>query len=241
MRSRPFGEADRLITLLTWERGKISAVARGARKVKSKLAAGVDLFTYGEYTLYRGRNLDTITGQSVKEYFPRFRASTQLYPYALHLAELADRLISGEEPCRESCQLLLAGWRLLAEGVDPELLCRAYELKLLALGGYRPGLDGCVACGSPEAGYFNAGHGGLLCGSCGGGIRLNAGTVALAGRLLATPLEKVKLIRYWPAQLMELAQITSAFLRYHLDIEELNAMRYIRENNPAYMDKSSRD
>jgi len=55
--SRNLGEADRLITLLAWERGKITAVARGARKVKSKLAAGVDLFTYGQYQFHRGRTL----------------------------------------------------------------------------------------------------------------------------------------------------------------------------------------
>ena len=57
--SRPLGEADRLVTFISWDRGKFTAVARGARKTMSRLAAGVDLFTYGHYQFYRGRNLAT--------------------------------------------------------------------------------------------------------------------------------------------------------------------------------------
>ena len=69
LKNRPLGESDRLITLLSWDFGKFTAVAKGARKIKSKLAAGVDLFTYGIYQFYRGKGLAIVTGVDVKERF----------------------------------------------------------------------------------------------------------------------------------------------------------------------------
>ncbi|HSW36122.1 MAG TPA: DNA repair protein RecO, partial [Candidatus Limnocylindrales bacterium] len=118
LRTRTLGEADRLITVLTWEEGKFEAVARGARKIRSKLAAGVDLFTYGCFTFHRGRTWPIITGQDTKQQFHFFREDPDLYPYGLYLAELTDRLVNGEEPCPDICHLLLDGWRLLGENTD---------------------------------------------------------------------------------------------------------------------------
>ncbi|NLY39291.1 MAG: DNA repair protein RecO [Firmicutes bacterium] len=228
--SRPLGEADRLITLLTWERGKISAVARGARKTKSKLAAGVDLFTYGQYILYQGRGLATITGQQVKEHFQYFRGDVALYPFGLYLAELTGKAISGEEPCRPVCHLLLEGWRLLGEDLDRELLCRAFELKLADLLGYRPNLNGCFLCGSPETAWFNQAHGSLTCKQCGGGgVRVAPDTVALAVRLLEAPLRQVRLLRALSRQKEELAGLTGSFLKYHLEIDSLRSLRFFRD------------
>lgn len=235
--SRPLGEADRLIDLLTWERGKITAVARGARKVKSRLAAGVDLFTYGHYQLHRGRSLDLITGQEVREHFTAFREDAALYPYGLFLTELTGRLVRSEEPAPEPCSLLLEGWRLLCDDTLPErmLLCRAFELKLMDLTGFCPYLKGCLLCDTPEALYFSPRQGGLLCRKCAGGdaVRLSAGTVALARRLLEASLEQVKMLRPLALQMRELAGIAAAFRRYHLDIGELRSLQLIRLLNPG--------
>lgn len=236
--SRPLGEADRLIELLTWERGKLSAVARGARKTKSRLAAGVDLFTYGHYQLHRGRSLDLITGQEVKEHFTAFREDASLYPFGLFLAELAGRLVHSEEPAPETCRLLLEGWRLLC-GKDLDLtgrmlLCRAFELKMMSSTGFRPHLENCLLCHAPETLYFSPSQGGLLCRRCAGGdaVRLSAGTAALARRLLQAPLEQVKMLRPLAQQLRELAAIAAAFRRYHFDIGELRSLQLIKLLNP---------
>ena len=233
--SRNLGEADRLITLLAWERGKITAVARGARKVKSKLAAGVDLFTYGQYQFHRGRTLDLITGQEVKEHFAAFREDAALYPYGLFLSEITDRLIRSEEPCPEPCALLLEGWRLLCDETLPDrmLLCRAFELKMMELAGFCPYLQGCLQCGTPEAFFFSPRQGGLFCSQCAGGdtIKLSAGTVALARRLLEAPLDQVRLHRGFDLQRRELAASAAAFRRYHLDIGELRSLQLLRSMN----------
>lgn len=235
LHSRVLGEADRLITLLTWERGKITVVARGARKIKSKLAAGVDLFTHGRYQFQRGRSLDLITGQEIREHFSAFREDAALYPYGLFTSEITDRLIHGAEPSPQACTLLLESWRLLggANRPDAGLLCHAFELKMMALTGFCPYLQGCLQCGAAEAFRFSPRLGGLLCTRCAGSdtLELGVGTVALARRLLEAPLARVGMLRGSAAQRRELAGMAAAFRRYHLEIEALRSLRLIRSMN----------
>ncbi|MFO7952629.1 MAG: DNA repair protein RecO [Bacillota bacterium] len=236
LKTRPLGEADKLITLLTWEMGKFEAVARGARKTKSRLAGGVDLFTRGRYIFHQGRTWPIITGQETLEHFIRFREDPDLYPYGLFLVELADRLIVGEEPCAAICDLLLEGWRQLGDSKNRLLLCKAFELKLAHHAGYSPCLHQCSICGVKDfiPGKdlaFSPGEGGLLCSHClkGETIKLDFGTAALAQRLLKAPLDQVCMIRPTAQQNQELERILSSFLAYHLDLERLKSRSLLIE------------
>lgn len=231
LRTRILGEADRLVTLLTWEEGKFEAVARGARKTKSKLAAGVDIFNYGRFTLYRGKTWPVITGQDSIEHFPWFRNNPEKYHYGLYMAELIDRLVSGEESCTEICRLLLEGWRLLGLDADRALLCRAFELKLAAAAGYYPHLHSCANCGSQTTEVFSPRQGGLLCCRCQGAevMKVDPGTVALARRLIEAPLSQTGLVHPSARQKEELARLTAAFLAYHLDLGEIKSRRLLSE------------
>ncbi len=231
LRTKVIGEADRLVTLLTLENGKIEAVARGARKMKSKLAAGVDIFTSGEYTFHRGKTWPVITSQNPVERFLWFRDDPDLYPYGLYLSELTDRLIFGEEPCPKPYQLLLSGWRLLGEGGDRALILRAFELKLFDSLCYSPGLDYCQGCGSEQTKGFSPKEGNLICDRCrcADFIALQSGTIALARRLLQSPLQQVGMIRPSARQKEELARMNSNFIAYHLDLGELKSKRLLKE------------
>lgn len=234
LKSRPLGEADRLITFLSWDFGKITAVAKGSRKIKSKLASGVDLFTYGTYQFYRGRGLAIVTGVEVKEHFICFRQNPDLYPYGLYFIELTDRLIPENGLCPEVCNLLLEGWRLLTETPDLSLLIRAFELKLLQISGYSPFFEGCLQCGAIQATVFSVSRGGLFCLKCLGkkkfaeGLPLQPGTVALAKTLLKMPLKQIQVIRSQPQQKQELVRVTESFLQYHLQIGPLNSLNYLK-------------
>ncbi len=222
LRSRVLGEADRLITFLTWERGKMTAVARGARKTKSKLAPAVDLFTYGIYRFYLGRGLATVTGADVIRRFHSLALHPLLYWNGQRLSGLADRLLAEETPCPAICRLLLTAWRLL-EGEPPstELLVRAVELKLLHLSGYTPHLHGCLECGSPKTAFFAAARGGVLCSVCAGAatgcIPLERGTAALAKRLLEAPLALTGKVRAGDRQIQELTAAVQSFWCFHLE------------------------
>lgn len=231
LRTRVIGEADRLVTLLTLESGKFEAVARGARKMKSKLSAGVDLFTSGEYTFHRGKTWPVITSQNALERFLWFRDDPDLYPYGLYLSELTDRLITGEEPCPKLYQLLLSGWRLLGENIDRVLILRAFELKLAYNLGYSPGLGYCQECGSEKLKGFSPKEGGLMCDRCRCAdlMVLQSGTIALARRLLNYPLHQVGKIRPSTRQKEELARMNSNFIAYHLDVGELKSKHLLKE------------
>jgi DNA repair protein RecO (recombination protein O) len=225
LRTRYLGEADRLVTILTFEEGKFEAVARGARKIKSKLAAGIDLFTFGNFNFHRGKTWPIITGQDPIERFNRFRDDPDLYPYGLYLNELTDRLLSGSENCQEICNLLLESWRILNQGIDHFMLARAYELKLARAAGYDPHLHSCTSCGSTGPASFSPRQGGLLCSRCCGAdvISITPGTLALARRLVETPLDRISLLRPSAVQRKELATITAAFYAHHLDLSDIKS------------------
>jgi len=229
LRTRNLGEADRLVTMLTFEEGKFEAVAKGARKIKSKLAAGIDLFTFGNFNFHQGKTWPIVTGQDPIERFNRFREDPDLFPYGLYLNELTDKLISGCEKCDAICNLLLASWRALDGGLDKNLLCRAYELKLADLAGYHPHLHSCAGCGSPSSTFFSPRQGGLLCSKCCGAdvINVSEGALALARHLLKSSIEKLTLLRPLPGQLEELATINTAFYAHHLDLGEIKSRRLL--------------
>ncbi len=231
LRSRVLGEADRLVTILTLEKGKFAAVARGARKIKSRLAAGVDLFTHGRFAFYRGKTWPTITGQDVIERFDWFREDPALYPYGVYMSEMIDRLVSGEEACPEIFSLLLEGWRLLGEKVDRNLLCRAFELKLAAAAGYRPNLQSCSSCGASQTAVFSPRQGSLLCESCReiDTIRLESGSIALARHLISAPLNQLKIIRSTNRQREDLARLTASFYACHIDLGDIKSRRLLSE------------
>ncbi len=231
LRSRILGESDRLITVLTPDRGKFEAVARGARKTKSKLAAGVDLFTHGSFDFYSGKTWPVLTGQDVIEHFSCFREDYTCYPYGLYLAELVDRLVSGEESNPEIFNLLLDGWKLLGENLDRALLCRAFELKLAHAAGYSPHLDACTGCGMTGNGAFSPRQGGLVCSECRGIdlIRLDPGTLALAKHLLQMPLASSRKVRSTNAQKDQLRRVNTAFLAYHPELGDIKTRKLLDE------------
>lgn len=236
LRSFPFKEADRLVTFLTWEKGKIDAIVRGARKTRSKLAAGVELFTYGHYLFYRGRSLATLTHQEVKETFSTLPQSLEAYGLALYFAELIYRLLEKEEPAKSFCCLLLAAWRILQDEesqIDRELLRRSFELKLLSLLGYSPALVRCSACNSTTRGNrFNISQGGIVCYKCSSGqglLPFSPGTAALATFLLNSDFEKLTKLRPLGLQKKELAAVADAFLRYHGGVSEFRSARFLAQ------------
>ncbi len=240
LKNRPLGESDRLITLLSWEYGKITAVAKGARKIKSKLASGVDLFTYGIYQFYRGQGLAIVTGVDVKERFLYLRQDPDFYSYGMYLMELANRLVPENGLCPEACDLLLEGWRLLPKVADLSLLLRAFELKLLQIAGCTPFFDGCMQCGKPQATLFSVSRGGLVCPECSGrkgfaeDFLLQAGTVALARTLLKLPLSQILVIRPQLRQEQELSRVTESFMQYHLQIGPMKSLSLVKSlSNPG--------
>lgn len=239
LRTRSFAETDRLLTLLTWDEGKISAKAPGARRVKSKLAAAVELFTCGSFLLYRGKTLFTITQAQVEARYTQLLIHMEDYARALYFTELVERLLPEGEPNPPVFQLLQNAWSDLEGGAgDRELLTRFFELRLLMILGFRPHCDNCLFCNNTEGPfYWNTTAGGIFCSSCRPsgqpGISLSRGAHALLKNLQCASGKELKTLRAPPSQQKELADFTSRFLQYWTDLGPLKSLTFMKEGQKS--------
>ncbi len=231
MRSIKLGETDRLITLLSPEKGRISAVAKGARKTKSKLSAAVDLFVCGDYVLFKGKNLFTVTQCSIIRSFPALNIDFNSYAYATYFAEIVQRVIVEDDKSDQIFDLLTETLALLSEASDHFMLARAFELKLLSVVGYHPGFDECICCRSKRRGFFSSMLGGLVCDSCKrhdrSAVFFSEGSVALARFMIGSPLQKAGIVKAGERQRQELYTYNSGLIQHHLDINECKSLKYI--------------
>jgi DNA repair protein RecO (recombination protein O) len=174
LRHADWGEADRLVTLLTRERGKVRAVAKGARKIKSRKAGHLEPFTQVALQLAAGRDLAIITQAETLEAHLSLREDLLRTGYAAYVVELVDRFTYEDETEAAGLYGLLAD-TLKRVGVeaDPWVAVRYYEMRLLDFLGFRPHLFHCANCKReilPEDQFFSAGMGGVICPNCGQGL-----------------------------------------------------------------------
>jgi len=175
LRSFRFGEADRILHLYTYERGRVGAVAKGVRKTKSRFGARLEPFSHVELMLHQGSGeLHTVTGVSLVDAHRRLREDPYRLSVGLVGAEAMLRLFVEEERNERAFEALTrflsaadaipAGTRGRAP-VDP--LALAFQLKLLWLSGYAPHLEACVECSATEEllGYLPS-AGGAVCTAC---------------------------------------------------------------------------
>jgi DNA repair protein RecO (recombination protein O) len=163
------GEADRILTLFTPDRGKIEAVAKGVRRPKSKMAGHLELLTHSQIRLARGRNLDTIIGSQTLDSFLSLKNDLWLTSLGLYAIELINQFTVEHVASRLLFQLLLETLQRLSQAENTELVLRYFEIHLLDLVGYRPQLQECVSCRielQPVANFFCSSAGGILCPNC---------------------------------------------------------------------------
>lgn len=165
-----WGEADRMLWLYTLEMGKIRALAKGVRKIRSRKAGHLEPFTRSSLMLAKGRDLLLITqAETVEAYLP-LRQDMAGITYASYVVELLDRFTYEEGENRALYRLLNETLQRLAGDFDRDLVLRYYEIRLLDLVGYRPQLFHCLGCENeiqPEDQYFSSEAGGVLCPKCG--------------------------------------------------------------------------
>lgn len=141
LKQMPIGEYDRRICLLTKERGKISAFARGARKPGSKMAAGTNPFSFGTFKLYEGKNSYTVAEADIQNYFEELRKDYIGACYGMYFAEVADYYTRENNDEREMMKLLYQSLRALCAPSLPDRLIKCiYEIKAIAINGEFPGL-----------------------------------------------------------------------------------------------------
>ncbi|HAV10505.1 MAG TPA: DNA repair protein RecO [Dehalococcoidia bacterium] len=163
------GEADRILTLYTPEKGKIKAVAKGTRRPISKLGGHVELLTHSQLLIARGRNLDIITQAQTINCFMPIKNDLNRLSQGLYCAELVDVFAAERIESAETFHLLRDTLERLANSKTGAIALRYFELQLLNYLGYRPQLQSCTLCNraiQSDINYFSSCQGGIICSQC---------------------------------------------------------------------------
>ncbi len=221
LRTHKLGEADRIITLLTREKGKIRAVAKGVRRTRSKFGARLEPFSRAEMFIAPGKNLDIITqAETLNVYGEALALDYPLWTIGQTILETADRIASEESVPAETQYLLLVGaLRSLTEKEhDGMLVLNAYLLRALSLAGYAAVLNQCAICGlaGPQP-FFNVPSGGALCADHRqpGSVAPKAESIALLLALLQGDWDLAD--NASEAQVREASGLIAAYTQWHLE------------------------
>lgn len=223
--SMRYGEADRIITLYTRDRGRLSAIAKGIRRTKSKVGGRLEPFSLVRASLRSGRGtLYTVVGVETVRTFQGVRDELFRMEEGARLLSAVRRLFPGEEASGPAFNLLVRAVAGLADSADPETaagVVLATRLKLLSLLGYAPEVSCCCSCGGEEPLYgFAPSLGGVVCVACAeaGGVAcfsLSAGAVSTLRALLNNPLAELKGVGLDECAAAEVEQVVAQTLAYH--------------------------
>lgn len=237
--SRNIGETDRRIVLLTREKGKISAFARGAVKPKNPLVSATRPFTFGEFFVYAGRDSYTVTGVEVTNYFKGITSDLDKYYYASYICELADYYTRENLDAQDILLLLYQSLKAIEKGtIGNELVRYIYEWRILAINGEVPNMFECVRCRKHECNenrnikleHFSIAHHGLLCNNCydeaNDSIDISGGVVYTIQYIITTPLTKLFTFTLKPETLQILKKITDSYLKVNRQ-HKFNSLAFI--------------
>lgn len=220
LRSMRLGESDRIVTLYTSSHGRIRAVAKGVRKMKSRFGARLDAFTHVDLLLYKGRDLDIINQAEIVARYPRLRAEYAAFCAAAAMADAVDRTTPERDRNVRLFVLLRGGLRALEAGAaDPALLAHAFLAKVSSLAGLEPVLSGCVSCGSGERAAFSHGAGGAVCRACAerGDPSVSAGALDAWTALTQGEWDNLRATRLPDDVRRELSSLVVDFVQWQLE------------------------
>ena len=219
LRRSDFQEADRRLTLLTPERGRLNVVAKGVRRPASRMAGHLELFTLAKVFVVRRRSLDLVVQAETVQTFPQLRTDLNRLPYAYQAVEAAHILVEEEVEAHGEFVLLVKALAALTTTAALPLALVAYKLQLLASLGYQAQLHECARCGdslSAEANRVRPDIGGAVCSRCGGvaGLPVTVRAIKCLRWLTREPLQTVDRLQVDTATTAQLEQTADAFVRY---------------------------
>ena len=218
-----FSEADKMLTVLTPDLGKISCVAKGARRLQNKLMPTSQVFAFSDMILYRGKNDSYyINSAELIEPFYSLRVDYDKLEAAMACIKFIKKNVHENQSSVLLLKLLLNTIYLLSIGEkDAEFVKDVYELKATCLMGYSPQVNGCVECGSNDIIGFSMKKNGMICRYCGivdkSLIELKPGTVATIKYIVNSDLKKLFSFNITEDIVKELQLFNKIYLQEKLD------------------------
>ena len=162
------GDFDKMLTMLTPGAGKISCVAKGARKSRSALLAGTQMFCFGEYLLFKGTLNYHINSVETIQVFYNIRTDLDKLKYAVHINKIVQDVTHENQNCYNILQLLLNTLYTISEtDKDLDLIVSVFKLRILCYLGLTPRINACTNCKEKEKlEYFSLRDNGFKCEVC---------------------------------------------------------------------------
>jgi DNA repair protein RecO (recombination protein O) len=216
LRTMRLGEADRIVTLMTKEHGKVRAVAKGVRRTTSKFGGRLEPLSHVTMLCWQGRELDIVNQAEVVDAFRVVREDLHRLSKAMTLLETVDQLSQEHHATPRLFDMLVGALRALADA-DAAALVPAFLLKALALDGAAPVVDRCVSCGERDGLVaFDLTEGGLLCRACRRGRSVSPGAIDVLRRVLGGRLSEALALPAGPLT-DEVGALATEAMESHLD------------------------
>ncbi|NBJ68551.1 MULTISPECIES: DNA repair protein RecO [Clostridia] len=218
LKTRDYGETHKIITIFSKKLGKLSAIAKGAKKPKSRMAAVTQPFIYAEFLMYVNKGLSTIQQAEVIDSFRSIREDIVKTAYAAYLVELTDKLMDDKKPDVFIFEQFFQTMQWINKEEDAQIPLMMFELKLYQKGGFAPTVACCSHCKTTTPPFaFSIQEAGLLCSSC----------RSMDSQAIDLPKGVAKLLSIFAS--VELQQVTS------ISVKESNK-RLLRELLDHYYD-----
>lgn len=235
LKRRDFGEADRMLTLLTPRHGKIDALAKGARKITSQKTGHVEMLTRADMLIHTGRDFGLVVQAEMTAAHVALREDLTRGAYAAYTAELLDRFSeTGEDDMSMLFALMDETLTRIAEDSDPRLAVRYFEIRLLDLVGFRPELSLCVIGREPIEAvdqFFSYVQGGVICpqhaGRASSSVPIPMMTLKLLRHMQRSSYPAVKALEILPSLHDDAERILLGYITYILE-RRLQSADFIR-------------
>ena len=216
----PVGEYDKRITILTKERGKITAFVRGARRSGNQMMAAANPFAFGEFEVYQGKNTYTAVRAEIKNYFRELSLDYDRVCLGYYFLEVAEYYAQENAIETARLKLLYQTLRALESGKFHFRLLRSiYELKNMAINGGCPHVVSCLRCGKKEdLTFFSMRLRGCICGSCqqeAGGTPISSSLLYAMQFIISTPVERLFTFVLSESVEEELSRILSEYRNHY--------------------------
>ena len=227
LKVKNLGNDDCVYTILTREKGVITAFSRNRQRISKGMGSALELFTYSNFVLFQSKERYSINTASSNKVFFGIRRDIEKVSLASYLSELLIELApeEGEDP-NEYVRLLLNCLAMLENGKRTvQFIKPLFELRLMALSGYMPDLLGCAGCGESEGKSlcFLPKEGSIVCNDCIGQVhgqltvQLTPGELAAMRHIIYAPMEKLFSFALPEQALKRLSAITEQYIFCQLE------------------------
>ena len=219
----PINEYDRRVVLLTKERGKITAFARGARRQHSAMLASTQLFAFGTFRVYEGKNAYTLVSAEISNYFEDIPKDPLKACYGSYFLEMAAYYARENNNEVELLKLVYQTLRIMCKEAIPLALIRAiYELRIFVVNGEYPECFHCISCGKEDGlNHFSPSRSGVVCDHClsdnGQLLYISPSTLYTMQYIITSPIEKLYTFKVSDDVLRELQRITMHYIHERID------------------------